>query len=97
VSIGGGAEPQWRRDGKELFYLSSDRTLMAVAVTPGEALRVGRPTPLFHVPVAGDLNTYRSHYAVTADGQRFLVDVLDDKSGHDSMAILVNWQVSAQR
>jgi len=32
VSIGGGREPYWRGDGKEIFYLSVDRKLMAVAV-----------------------------------------------------------------
>jgi hypothetical protein len=66
-------------------------------VTPGEPLHVGRPTALFHVPVAGDLNAYRSHYAVTADGQRFLFDVLDDNSGRDSITVLVNWQGSGGR
>ena len=48
VSIGGGMQPEWRRDGKELFYLSADRKIMAVPIaTDGRTVTVATPQPLF--------------------------------------------------
>jgi Tol biopolymer transport system component len=47
VSTSGGADPHWRADGRELFYVSADRKMMAVPVTPGASPRFGVPTALF--------------------------------------------------
>jgi hypothetical protein len=63
---------------------------MVVDVTPGRPLRIGRPRVLFRPNIVGEATTYRSHYAVTGDGQRFLVDVLRDPV-LDPIAILLNW------
>jgi hypothetical protein len=46
-STQGGSEPQWRADGRELFYLAANRRLTAVAVTTIPGLSVGRPMKLF--------------------------------------------------
>jgi Tol biopolymer transport system component len=62
VSGGGGTEPQWRRDGRELFYVAGDGMLMAVPVTIDGV--VGRPAPLF---------ASANGYQAAGDGQRFLV------------------------
>jgi len=43
VSRAGGQEPRWRQDGKELFYLSADGKMMAVAVTAGASFEAGSP------------------------------------------------------
>ena len=58
ISTSGGVEPQWRRDGKELFYLSTDQQIMSVNVTD-PARNLAAPTPLFPVRVAG---AARNHY-----------------------------------
>ena len=50
VSTTGGYEPRWRADGREMYYLSTDQKLMAVAVGPGPTF--GKPMELF--PVRGD-------------------------------------------
>ncbi len=52
VSTNGGYEPRWRADGREIYYLSEDRKLMAVSVGAGPSF--GIPKPLFqtHVPPA---------------------------------------------
>jgi len=71
VSTGGGGVPFWRSDGKELFYQSADGKIMSIPVTPGPTLEFGTPTMLFQSPLSGILNI--DQYAVTADGQRFLV------------------------
>jgi eukaryotic-like serine/threonine-protein kinase len=51
VSRGGGAEPRWRADGRELFYVSSDRRLMAVPTTNGPAFEASTPAALFEINV----------------------------------------------
>lgn len=75
VSRGGGGEPRWRADGKEMFYLSPTGMLMSVPVSLGDTFASGAPTPLFQVrgraPISStDLFTYD----VTRDGQRFIVN-----------------------
>jgi Tol biopolymer transport system component len=67
VSVAGGSQPRWRRDGKELFFLAADRKLMAVQVRTVPAFEAGVPVTLFELP------NEDSHYDVTADGQRFLI------------------------
>jgi eukaryotic-like serine/threonine-protein kinase len=75
VSRGGGTEPRWRGDGKELFYIGPTETLMAVPIETSGTFSSGGPTPLFQIrgraPISStDLFTYD----VTKDGQRFLVN-----------------------
>src|SRR5262249_30098672 len=50
VSKGGGTQTRWRRDGKELYYVTSNRTITAASVdVHGSALEIGAPQPLFEV------------------------------------------------
>ena len=88
ISIDGGAEPYWRRDGRELFYLAPDGTLMAVPVKGDDTFTAGRPVPLFQARIPADIITFRNHYAPASDGQRFLVDAADD---HEPINVVVNW------
>jgi eukaryotic-like serine/threonine-protein kinase len=91
ISTGGGSEPQWRRDGRELYYVTADGMLMAVDVTPGEMLQATRPSPLFRTPIptSGEMNSRRNHYVASPDGQRFLVNAASD--AQESISVLVNW------
>jgi serine/threonine protein kinase len=88
VSPGGGCFPRWRRDGKELLYLSPDNKVYSAEVkATGSSFEVGTVKSLFEIRV------YRSVYGgydVTADGQRF---VFAHESGQPNAAItlLVNW------
>ena len=62
--VGGGAEPQWRRDGRELFYLAPEGTLMAVPVSStDETFDAGRAVPLFQARIPADILAFRNHYA----------------------------------
>jgi eukaryotic-like serine/threonine-protein kinase len=89
ISVGGGAEPYWRRDGRELYYLAPDGTLMAVPVKEsGDTFDAGRAVPLFQARIPADIITFRNHYAPASDGQRFLVDAADD---HEPINVVVNW------
>jgi hypothetical protein len=90
ISPDGGSEPRWRRDGNELFYLASTNKLMSVPMPGGRAFDFGAPKALFdtHVPLTG--NPYRSNYAVTADGQRFLINTrIEDAPS--PINIILNW------
>jgi Tol biopolymer transport system component len=94
VSIGGGVEPMWRQDGKELFYLSPGYWIVAVPFEPTDPPLIGQPKPLFRAPV--NSSTTRNHYAVTPDGQRFLINVEDQSSYSSPITVMVNWLQSLQ-
>jgi hypothetical protein len=90
VSVKNGREPQWRRDGKELFYHGPDRTLMAVPIDLiPDAPRVGQPTPLFTLKFRGWDTRY--HYVASPDGQRFIVASPIDGSQPMPVTIVLNW------
>jgi Tol biopolymer transport system component len=74
VSTSGGIQPKWRRDGKELFYLSLDSRLMAVPVTLGALPEIGKPQPLFQTGIESITGFTWHQYDVTRDGQHFLIN-----------------------
>ena len=75
VSRGGGTEPRWRGDGKEIFYIGAKSTLTAVPVNGDGAFSTGKPTPLFQSQLRAQVSsTDVFTYDVTKDGQRFLVN-----------------------
>src|SRR5262245_8167145 len=78
VSTSGGRTPRWVRDGRELIYSAGDGKLMAAPVRSGESLEIDAPFLLFEFR-AGTLQDYGSPYAVTADGQRFLINTVVEK------------------
>jgi len=71
VSVEGGVQPRWRADGREMYYLAPDGTMMSVNVEEGSALRLSRPQPLFRTRTrpSGSVD----EYDVTPDGSRFIV------------------------
>jgi len=85
----GGSDPQWSRDGHELFYLSGDQ-LMAVPITPGaDAIEPGLPKPLFRVSV--ESANRRNHYLVADNGKRFLVVQTVGRDAPVRLVAIVNW------
>jgi Tol biopolymer transport system component len=65
----------WRRDGKELYYLAADRSIMAVEVGAGSTPQFGKPRVLFRpsseiVSAIGPGNA-----SVSRDGERFVIAV----------------------
>jgi eukaryotic-like serine/threonine-protein kinase len=88
VSTRGGAEPHWRGDGRELFYLSAEGSLMATDVSDGGWQNVV-PTPLFRVSVpdlAGNLD-----FTASPDGQTFVVNVFVADPLVPPIDVVVNW------
>lgn len=75
VSRGGGTEPRWRGDGKEIFYIAPSGMLMAVPVSGESIFATGAPAPLFQIQGRAPISsTDVFTYDVAKDGKRFLVN-----------------------
>jgi Tol biopolymer transport system component len=86
ISTGGGQDPQWSPDGRELYYLSADRKLMVAGVKLGaDSPTLSTPRELLGVPTAG----VGSAYTVAPDGKRFLVAT--PAGGSQPLEVVVNW------
>jgi dipeptidyl aminopeptidase/acylaminoacyl peptidase len=88
ISTHGGTEPQWRGDGRELFYLSTDGKLMSVDVGSREMFESGEPRPLFQARVAG---IARNHYVAARDGSRFLITTQPEPTAATPITVELNW------
>lgn len=92
ISTGGGMEPRWRRDGKELFYMSRDSKLMAVPVSTGARFSSGSPVVLFQTHRRQPISSQDVYsYDVSDDGKRFLISTQVDESAVAPLAIHLNW------
>jgi Tol biopolymer transport system component len=98
ISVAGGDDPRWRGDGKELFYLSLDGYLMAVAIrSQNGTITAGKPERLFHVRRGTARAPYLSVYDVAADGRRFLVQVSNEDTRSLPLTVLLNWSAASPR
>jgi eukaryotic-like serine/threonine-protein kinase len=98
ISIGGGSDPHWRGDGREMFYVAPNRKIMAVAVkTDGDGFVPSPPQSLFDMRFSVD-DLGVSRYAVSADGQRFLI-AADPETAPESppLHVTVNWLAALKR
>jgi eukaryotic-like serine/threonine-protein kinase len=92
VSTAGGMQPEWRRDGKELFYISVDRKMMSVSVSTEATIRAATPRALFAIDVVTPTAPYPGDYAVSGDGQRFLVNSVIDEPTRQTLTVILNWE-----
>jgi serine/threonine protein kinase len=99
VSIGGGIEPTWRGDGAEIFYIAENRKLMAVPIKTSATVEAGTPVPLFDTAMSSNPNPgyTRNQYAVTVDGQRFLVNQQADGAFPAPIMVVVNWPATLKK
>jgi Tol biopolymer transport system component len=100
---GGGYEPRWRADGKELFYLTPTGALMSVEIPVGDALEPGPPKMLFETGIAVEATISGRRpdwfYAVASDGERFLLNQALTENSADGKSdapapvvhVIVNW------
>ena len=91
MSAGVGQQVRWGRRGKELLYVAGDQRLTAKSVefAPNGTIRLGTAVPLF--PTRFD-PAMRQQYAVSADGQRFLVNNSLEATDRLSMTLILNWK-----
>jgi serine/threonine protein kinase/roadblock/LC7 domain-containing protein len=98
VSRGGGTEPRWRADGKEIFYIGPKTTLTAVSVNNEGIFSTGNPAPLFHSQLRAQVSsTDLFNYDVSKDGQRFLVNRYAKPPQVAPLHIVLNATASAQK
>jgi serine/threonine protein kinase len=84
ISSGGGTMPRWRRDGRELYYLASDKAIMRVPLSISSGrLQPGAAEAMFHV------DAELRDFDVAPDGQRFLLDLAEPNPA--SLTVLSNW------
>jgi len=96
ISTGGGVWPSWRRDGKEIFYLTPDNKLMAAEVkTTGLNFGVGTVSPLFENRIFRGVGAGLG-YDATADGQRFIINYSGEQPSA-AISLVVNWNAEAKK
>ena len=92
VSVDGGSQPRWRQDGKELFYVRPDGALMAVGMETGSEVRAGKPQILFPAKIPTGFGWFSSYwYAVTANGDKFLLVTVDRPATVSPVTVVLNW------
>ncbi|ABF39268.1 serine/threonine protein kinase [Candidatus Koribacter versatilis Ellin345] len=92
ISSGGGEQPHWRGDGKELYYLSSSAKMMAVPVTTGANFSAGTPAALFQAdPRELVATTEQVGYDVSSDGQKFLINSAIRNGESQQVTVILNW------
>jgi dipeptidyl aminopeptidase/acylaminoacyl peptidase len=95
ISTGGGQQIRWRRNGRELFYITPSGELMAVTVNTRETFEAGAPSTLFRActlePGSRSLGRALASFDVTPDGLRFLMPCADPESRPSSVTVVVHW------
>jgi Tol biopolymer transport system component len=96
ISTNGGTQARWNKNGKEIFYISPDSKLMAAPVNlsaDGQSLETGSPAALFPVRIAGGpVSAFiKQQYAVSSDGQRFLVNLATGEGAPFNITLILNW------
>jgi len=87
VSSDGGDLPQWRSDGRELFFVAPPDRVMAVSVLSGDKVRTSAPAQLFRAPFAA-----YSTYVVLPDGQRFIAHLSEDRNLRQPLTVISDWR-----
>ena len=94
ISNGGATAPRWKQDGSELYFVANGQ-LMAVSIRTGQTgLQIGAAQPLFRVNIPNFLRAEITNYAVSSDGQHFLVNTIGDEKTV-ALDLVVNWQPQA--
>jgi Tol biopolymer transport system component len=96
ISDGGGAQPQWRRDTGELYFLTLDGTLTAVLIDTTKGFRFKDPVALFRAPLPA-VNSGIEQYAPAPDGTRFLFLHNTENATLATVAVLANWSPLVER
>ncbi len=97
VSAHGGGEPRWSQDMKEMFYRTMDGKMMAVPLKTTPRFEAGEPRMLFQSSADPLFPNLGIPYAVTADGQRFLVNAAIDESRTPPITVITNWTAELTR
>jgi Tol biopolymer transport system component len=95
ISTVGGNFPRWRHDGAEIFYVTPDNKLMAATINgKGANFEVGAVKPLFETRI---VLGGRYQYAVSADGQRFLINTAPEQAAPAPITVVLNWAAGLKK
>ena len=100
ISKNGGSQPRFSANGQELFYLTNDGRMMAVAITGhGAAFEHGEAKELFKTHTLLPTVEVRYDYDVSRDGQRFLIaTILDGPHAAPPVpTIVLNWMAALRK
>ena len=94
VSTSGGMQPRWRADGKEIYFISRDLTMMAAAVrTSGASLETDTPVALFQTRMRqGGPADDKHQYDVSTDGRFLINEMVNDASSAPPVTLILNWR-----
>ncbi|HUQ49292.1 MAG TPA: protein kinase [Terriglobales bacterium] len=93
VSTNTGSFPNWRRDGKEMYFMDPQGAIYAVPINEtGETINVGTPERLFQASVSA----VGVSYDVTADGKKFLVNISPEQE-QTALVLVTNWQAELKK
>jgi Tol biopolymer transport system component len=96
ISTAGGSQPVWSRNGRELYFLTPDRKLVAAKVATMPEFHIEAAQTLFEVvekPSASDIPLYD----VRPDGSRFLVNIPVEGVGSEPLTVVLNWMAGLPR
>jgi Tol biopolymer transport system component len=95
ISTGSGEDPQWRGDGKELFYIEGGHTLIAVPIRPAPGFQSGPAQALFRAAFPPRVMAWGPSYAPAPDGQQFVV-LEADADQEMLLRVTTNWTPGAR-
>jgi hypothetical protein len=90
VSVNGGGDPAWRRDGKEMYFLEGTKIMALEVKASPSGFEAGTPKLLFDSHVAS-VGLRRNRYVVSGDGKRFLVSTALGESKAPPIEVILNW------
>jgi Tol biopolymer transport system component len=97
VSRGGGVQPRWNRNGKELFYIASDSKMMSVDVATRPVFQAGTPQPLFPANIVDTgIRNGPLSWDIAPDGKRFLIISPNTSDAH-AVTVVLNWRPESAR
>jgi serine/threonine-protein kinase len=88
VSTGGGKEPVWARNGRELFYRNGDR-IMAVTVTSDATFSASKPRVLFEAKAP--LLDVEASFDVTPNGDFLMIEAGESDTPPAQINVVLNW------
>jgi serine/threonine protein kinase len=97
ISQGGGFEPRWSRDGRELFFFSGQKLMVADVKGSGDSFSASAPRELFTAPVPGGYTGDSHRWQVSSDGKRFLLLVPTTVGSGAYLDVLINWESLLKR
>ena len=95
ISRNGGSRAVWRADGKELFYLGAEGTMMAVPIDGSGQLQAGAPQALFST--GARQSNFNQVYAVTKTGDRFLMNTFSNQKDESPITVVLNWTAGLKK